>query len=71
MTIQNKNKELEAELKQLLTRINDSKKLSKREVMDLCGRYIALCMAKGDLSETSIEISNRLLDILEVSLKND
>lgn len=63
------NDEIEAELKRLLRQITDSKKHPDNEVMDMCARYVALCLKKENLSEKAIETAQRILDVMEFSVK--
>jgi len=37
--------------------------------MGMCYRYVALCLETKNLSEKTIEISERILDVMEVSVK--
>jgi hypothetical protein len=63
------NHEIEAELKRLLQKVTDSKKRPDKEIMGMCYRYIAHCLEAENLSENAIEITERILDVMEVSVK--
>jgi hypothetical protein len=63
------NDEIEAELKRLLQKVIDSKKQPDQELMGMCYRYIALCLETENLSEQAIEITERILDVMEISVK--
>jgi len=63
------NDEIESELKKLLQKITDSKKQPNKEVMGICNRYTALCLEAENLSEKAIEITERIMDVMEFSVK--
>ncbi len=60
--------ELEPELKRLLKEIADGKGKPKKEVVDLCVSIISQALQKENLSRKSIEVLERILDMLEVSV---
>jgi hypothetical protein len=64
------NDGIEAELKRLLQKITDSKKPPSKEIMDACSRYIVLCLETENVSEKAIEIAERILDVMEFSVKS-
>jgi hypothetical protein len=59
------NSEIERELKRLLRKITDSKKQPDKETLDICARYIALCLESDNLGAKAIEIAERILDMME------
>lgn len=65
-----RNDEIEAELRRLLQKIPDSQKRPDEEVMGLCNRYVAFCFETEILSEKAIEIAERILDVMELSIKS-
>ena len=64
------NEEIKAELKKLLQKITDSKKQPDKEIMGMCNRYIVLCLETENLSEKAVEIAERILDVMELSVKH-
>jgi hypothetical protein len=63
------NDEIEANLKEVLQKIIDSKKKPNKELVGICARYIGFCLEKGNLSEKTIEMAERILDVMEFSAK--
>jgi hypothetical protein len=61
--------ELEPELKRLLKVIADAKGKPKKEVMDLCVSQVSHLLEKEDMSKKSIEVLERILDVLEISVE--
>jgi hypothetical protein len=59
------NPEIERELKRLLREITDSKKQPDQETLDICARYLALCLESDNLSDKAIETAQRILDVME------
>jgi hypothetical protein len=63
------NPEIEAELKRLLQKITRSKEQPDKELLGMCYRYITLCLETENLSEDAVELTERILDVMEVSIK--
>lgn len=63
------NHEIEAELKRLLQKLTRSMKQPDKELMGMCYRYIALCLETENLSEEAIEITERIIEVMEISVK--
>jgi hypothetical protein len=59
------NPEIERELKRLLRKITDSEMRPDKETMDMCARYLVLCLESDNPGERAIEIAQRLLDVME------
>ena len=59
------NLEIERELKKLLRKITGSKKRPDQETMDMCARYLALCLESDNPGEKAVETAGRILDMME------
>lgn len=68
---QKMNDELEPEIKKLLRTIAEAKTEPQKELVDLCIRSISRCLEKENLSPRSIEVLERMLDVLEISVAEE